>query len=166
MTLTEIPPPGASCAVLKKAATNGKFDRRADALHVQSRATACESGLRFINGDEHGIRRKRAGKSFNYVSDKGRTVKDEATLGRIRSLAIPPAWTDVWISPFENGHIQAIGRDAKGRKQYRYHPRWREVRDGNKYFRLIDFAMALPALRKRVDEALRVGGLPREKVLA
>ncbi|MDQ2744416.1 MAG: hypothetical protein M3Z66_19290, partial [Chloroflexota bacterium] len=94
------------------------------------------AGLRYINDLGPGIRRKRAGKHFSYIGLDGRPIRDAEELKRIRSLAIPPAWTDVWISPLVRGHIQATGRDAKGRKQYRYHPRWREVRDQTKFHRM------------------------------
>jgi DNA topoisomerase-1 len=113
-----------------------------------------------------GLRRRRSGRGFSYVGPDGRPVRDAATLARIRSLAIPPAYTDVWICPTPNGHIQATGRDARGRKQYRYHPKWREVRDETKFGRMLAFSDALPRLRKRVDEDLAKPGLPREKVLA
>jgi DNA topoisomerase-1 len=101
-----------------------------------------------------------------YCGPDGRPIRDGETLARIRSLAVPPAWRDVWICPDANGHLQATGRDAKGRKQYRYHPRWREVRDGNKYERMIAFGRALPLIRKRVQKDLARPGLPREKILA
>jgi DNA topoisomerase-1 len=113
-----------------------------------------------------GIRRVRAGKGFRYVLPSGRPLADTRAQARIRSLAVPPAWTDVWICPDPRGHIQATGRDAKGRKQYRYHPRWREVRDETKYGRLRDFGAALPRIRERVERDLGRRGLPREKVLA
>jgi DNA topoisomerase-1 len=128
---------------------------------------AREAHLRWINdGTTPGIRRKKAGKGFVYVGANEKTVHDADTLIRIRKLAIPPAWTDVWISPFDNGHIQATGRDARGRKQYRYHARWRETRDANKYDRMIDFAKALPKIRAATERHLRLPGLPRERVLA
>jgi len=113
-----------------------------------------------------GIRRKRAGKYFSYVGPDGRTIRDPAELQRIRRLAIPPAWTDVWICPLPHGHLQATGRDAKGRKQYRYHARWREVRDEAKYEHTLAFGKALPRIRRQVAEDLALPGLPREKVLA
>jgi DNA topoisomerase-1 len=113
-----------------------------------------------------GIRRKKAGKSFGYYASDGARIRDAAEIARIRKLAVPPAYNDVWICPLPNGHIQATGRDARGRKQYRYHPRWREVRDAAKYHRAVAFAAALPAIRKRVDADLGLRGLPREKVLA
>lgn len=113
-----------------------------------------------------GIVRRRAGKGFSYRGPDGERVTDRDTLARIRSLAVPPAWTDVWICPSPRGHIQATGRDARGRKQYRYHPRWREVRDETKYHRMLAFGRALPGIRTRVAEDLGRRGLPREKVLA
>jgi len=124
-------------------------------------------GLAYVSDLDPGIRRSKArGHGFNYEGPDGRPVTDQKTLDRIKDLAIPPAWTDVWISPKAHGHIQAVGRDARGRKQYRYHARWRETREGHKYDRLIAFGRALPRLRKRVDEDLARRGLPREKVLA
>lgn len=122
--------------------------------------------LRYVRDDGYGIRRRRVGRGFAYRADDGSSVRDRATLARIRALVIPPAWRDVWISPVPNGHLQATGRDAKGRKQYRYHPRWRQVRDETKYERLIPFAAALPRIRARVRQHLALPGLPREKVLA
>ncbi|HEX6350194.1 MAG TPA: DNA topoisomerase IB [Candidatus Dormibacteraeota bacterium] len=127
---------------------------------------AREAGLRYVSDQAPGIRRRRRGDGFAYLDADGGAVSDSATLDRIRALAIPPAWTDVWICPLANGHIQATGRDARGRKQYRYHDRWRAVRDDDKYGRVIDFARALPRLRRRVARDLRRRGLPREKVLA
>src|SRR5437763_6078418 len=124
------------------------------------------AGLRYVADDTPGIRRLRAGRGFRYVGPDGRAVRDRDTLARIRALAIPPAWRHVWICPAENGHLQATGRDARGRKQYRYHPRWRAVRDGTKYDRLLAFGRALPLIRAKTEEHLRRPGLPREKVLA
>jgi DNA topoisomerase-1 len=129
-------------------------------------ASAKIVGLRYVSDKRPGIARKPLRNGFRYVDADGAPVEDEATLGRIKSLAIPPAWTEVWICPWENGHIQATGRDAKNRKQYRYHPRWRSVRDEAKYERMLNFGKALPAIRKHVDEALKQRGLTREKVLA
>ncbi len=124
------------------------------------------AGLRYVSDKKPGIRRKRAGKNFSYLGVDGKPIKDEKTLKRIRSLAIPPAWTDVWICPNPRGHIQVTGRDAKGRKQYRYHPEWRKVRDETKYDKMLLFGRALPAIRKKVAADLQLPGLPREKVLA
>jgi DNA topoisomerase-1 len=129
-------------------------------------AAARAAGLRYVHDDRPGIRREPDKDGFRYIDAKGEPVEDEATLKRIRSLAIPPAWTDVWICPQTNGHLQATGRDARGRKQYRYHPKWRTVRDEVKYERMIRFGKALPQIRKEVDRALSLPGLPREKVLA
>ncbi|WP_068878102.1 MULTISPECIES: DNA topoisomerase IB [unclassified Phenylobacterium] len=129
--------------------------------------TPVPAGLTYVTDQDPGLRRRAArGTGFNYVDPDGKPVTDEKTLDRIRALAIPPAWTDVWISPRANGHIQATGRDARGRKQYRYHPRWQAERGAGKYGRLLAFGRALPRLRKRVEEDLARRGLPREKVLA
>jgi DNA topoisomerase-1 len=129
--------------------------------------TPVPAGLTYVTDQDPGLRRKPArGSAFNYVDADGKPVSDEKTLDRIRALAIPPAWTDVWICPRANGHIQATGRDARGRKQYRYHARWQAERGAGKYDRLLAFGRALPRLRKRVEEDLARRGLPREKVLA
>lgn len=133
---------------------------------VDPQDAAISAGLVYVSDSEPGITRRRAGKGFSYRDPDGKAVKDRETLDRIRSLAIPPAYTDVWICADPNGHIQATGRDARGRKQYRYHPRFREARDSTKYERMLDFAAALPALRARVDEDMSRRGMPREKVLA
>jgi DNA topoisomerase-1 len=127
---------------------------------------AREAGLRYTSDDQPGLLRERQGKDFKYRTAAGKVVRNAATLARIRHLAIPPAWEKVWISPAENGHIQATGRDARGRKQYRYHERWREHRDQNKYGHMMAFARALPRIRRRVQRDLRRPGLSREKVLA
>ena len=129
-------------------------------------ASAEEAGLRYVTDTMPGIRRRRAGRGFSYIGTDGRRIADPDRIAWFKRLAIPPAWTDVWICPIRRGHIQATGRDARGRKQYRYHPRWREVRDEAKYGRLIEFARALPRIRRRTDRDLRRRGLPREKVLA
>jgi DNA topoisomerase-1 len=113
-----------------------------------------------------GIRRKRTGTGFSYMGPDGKAIKSSAELARIRSLAIPPAYTDVWICPTPHGHIQATGRDARGRKQYRYHPKWREVRDETKFGRILAFSDVLPRIRNRIKRDLNRQGLPREKVLA
>lgn len=131
--------------------------------HVES---AHAAGLRYTTDSKPGIRRRRNGKGFIYISADGRQIRDRAELERIRKIVIPPAWTDVWICPDPRGHLQATGRDARGRKQHRYHPRWREVRDETKYERLIGFAQALSTIRRRTTADVRKPGLPREKVLA
>jgi DNA topoisomerase-1 len=119
-----------------------------------------------VSGAEPGLRRLRQGSGFRYVDAQGRSVRDAETLARIRSLAIPPAYRDVWICASEDGHLQATGRDARGRKQYRYHPEWRAVRDANKFDRMLQFAHALPRMRVRVARDLALRGLVRERVLA
>jgi DNA topoisomerase-1 len=133
---------------------------------VDPRDAAESAGLIYVSDEEPGIRRRKAGKGFTYVLPGGSKVEDKTTLERIRALAIPPAYTDVWICPKANGHIQATGRDAKGRKQYRYHAAFREVRESTKYEHMLDFAQALPGIRARIREDMGRRGLPREKVLA
>jgi DNA topoisomerase-1 len=123
-------------------------------------------GLRYVSDTRPGIRRRPMGKGFRYSAADGRPVRDPRVLRRIRALAIPPAWTDVWICPSGRGHIQATGRDARGRKQYRYHARWRAARDRGKFERLAAFGAVLPRIRHQVREDLRLRGLPRRKVLA
>jgi len=123
-------------------------------------------GLRWVCDDEPGLRRVRAARGFRYVDADGRPVRDEATLRRIRALAIPPAYVDVWICPRDDGHIQATARDARGRKQYRYHADWMALRGENKFGLLLDFGHRLPRLRRQVQRRLRDGGLDRERVLA
>lgn len=124
------------------------------------------AGLRYVTDARPGITRKKRGQNFIYFDVDGNQIKDEAELQRIKSLAIPPAWTQVWICPQANGHLQATGRDQKGRKQYRYHARWRAVRDENKYDRMLAFGSRLAQIRKRTEQDLKKPGLPREKVLA
>ena len=124
------------------------------------------AGLRHASDDRPGITRRRAGRGFSYHDPDGRPIRDPETLARIRSIAVPPAWTDVWICPWPNGYLQATGRDARGRKQYRYHRRYRARRDHDKFERLLQFARALPAIRAQVDRDLARPGLPREKVVA
>lgn len=128
--------------------------------------SARAAGLRYVMDTAPGITRKGSGKTVSYISPDGKVVRDPKTLGRIKRLAIPPAWTEVWICPTENGHIQATGRDARNRKQYRYHTEWQAVRDQNKYERMIAFGRALPEIRRRVSEHLSLPGLGRTKVLA
>ena len=129
-------------------------------------ASAKAAGLVYTNDAKPGIRRVGKGTRARYVNARGTPVRGREELARIRALVIPPAWTDVWICPNPRGHLQATGRDARGRKQYRYHAKWRTVRDGTKFGRMISFGHALPAIRRRTDADLRRPGLPREKVLA
>ena len=133
---------------------------------VAAIASARAAGLRYVSDAMPGIKRIASGKQFRYVRPDGKPLRDAETLTRIRSLVVPPAWTDVWICPVETGHIQVTARDARGRKQYRYHRRWREVRDETKYEKLATFGRALPLIRRKVDADLGRPGLPREKVLA
>ncbi len=133
----------------------------------ESLASARRAGLRYVDATTtQGLRRIRREGGFVYVDERGRRVRDQVTLDRVRKLVIPPAWEDVWICPIANGHLQAVGRDARGRKQYRYHARWREVRDATKYHKMIAFADALPRIRAACERDLARPGLPREKVLA
>ncbi|HVL71024.1 MAG TPA: DNA topoisomerase IB [Beijerinckiaceae bacterium] len=143
------------------------LDAKTAALAVVDPRDAAESaGLAYVSDEEPGIRRRKAGKGFAYLRPDGSKVRDPATLKRIRKLAIPPAYTDVWICPRADGHIQATGRDAKGRKQYRYHAAFREIRDSTKYEHMLAFGRMLPAIRAKVQEHMGLRGLPREKVLA
>jgi DNA topoisomerase-1 len=129
-------------------------------------ASAKTAGLRYVSDTSPGIRRIPKGAGFSYIVPHGKAIRDTSTLMRIKSLAVPPAWTEVWICADADGHLQATGRDAKGRKQYRYHGRWREVRDDTKYDRMLTFGRLLPLIRKRVAKDLALTGLPREKILA
>ena len=129
-------------------------------------ADAREMGLRFSADDEPGIRRVKHGRGFRYLDESGTVITDEKALARIESLVIPPAWVDVWICGRANGHLQATGRDARGRKQYRYHPKWRNHREETKFGRMAEFGRVLPSIRARVEEDLHRHNLPREKVLA
>ena len=124
------------------------------------------SGLRYYPDSKPGFTRRRSGKGFVYLNTHGKVIRDSEVLRRIRSIVIPPAWTDVWICPIENGHLQATGRDARGRKQPKYHPKWREVRDELKYNRMVEFAHSLPAIRRRVRADLKSRGLGFQKVMA
>ena len=135
-------------------------------VRVDPAVSAESAGLRYSTDEGPGIRRKPTKTGFSYRDVAGKPIKDAAVIDRINALAIPPAYADVWICPDPDGHLQATGRDAKGRKQYRYHPRWRGVRDASKYGRMMVFAASLPGIRKRVDADLALPGLPREKVLA
>ncbi len=136
------------------------------ALFVDPAESARAAGLRYVTDDEPGIRRRKRGKGFSYIDSQGRTIKEEKELQRIRKLVIPPAWTEVWICARPSGHLQATGRDARGRKQYRYHPDWRHLRDETKFGRMIAFGEALPKIRERIERDLGRPHLPREKVLA
>jgi len=140
--------------------------RRNGSRHAPAVASARAAGLRYTTDANPGIRRTRHGSTFRYFGPDGRRLTSADELTRIRSLVIPPAWDEVWICPEPRGHLQATGRDARRRKQYRYHPKWREVRDETKYDRMIGFAQALPQIRQHTDRDLRRTGIPRAKVLA
>lgn len=137
-----------------------------EALPADPREAAEAAGLVYVTDEDRGIRRERKGEGFEYFKPNGDRLTDEATLERIRKLAIPPAYVDVWICPKANGHLQATGRDARGRKQYRYHPQFRELRESTKYEHMMEFARALPAIRAKLAQDMALRGLPREKVLA
>jgi DNA topoisomerase-1 len=145
-------------------ASSGAAEAAIPASSAQAIAS-CDD-LRFSSDCEPGITRRRAGSGFFYLLPNGRRVSDETTLARIRKLAIPPAYRDVWICRDASGHLQATGIDARGRKQYRYHERWRSVRDEHKFERMMDFGCALPRIRRRIARDLKLPGMPREKVLA
>jgi len=162
---------------LRRALTSTDGSKRERARRVRSDAdeagevvdpeeAAEQAGLRYVSDERPGLRSKKSGKGFSYLRPEGGTLSNRQLLNRIRSLAIPPAWTDVWICPFVNGHIQATGRDARGRKQYRYHPCFREMRESTKYEHVVAFAKALPAIRSKVREHMALRGLAREKILA
>ncbi|MBO1019209.1 DNA topoisomerase IB [Methylobacterium sp. SD274] len=142
------------------------MDREEDGVVADPRDAAIEAGLTYVDADRPGLTRRRSGTGFSYRDAKGKPVRDPKILKRVRSLAVPPAYTDVWICPRADGHIQATGRDAKGRKQYRYHPDFRQARDSTKFEHIMAFADALPAIRARVEEDMSRRGLSREKVLA
>lgn len=129
-------------------------------------SSIAEEGLRYVTDSGPGFRRKRTGTTFSYYDKDGKRITDKSIVSRIKSIGIPPAYESVWICPSANGHIQATGLDARGRKQYRYHPKWRELRDQDKYAHVMQFAAALPALRARASKHMKLEGLPREKVLA
>ncbi len=134
--------------------------------HIHMRQSAKAANLRYVHDSQPGLKRQRHGKKFRYLDMDGKPIKDASHIARIKSLAIPPAWTEVWICTSANGHIQATGRDAKGRKQYRYHPQWRELRDEIKYENMVNFGIHLPLIRKKVARDLAKPGLSREKVMA
>jgi DNA topoisomerase I len=145
----------------QRVATRARSDKE-----DEFREAARSARLRYVSDADRGFARRRRGKSFTYLRADGEPLRNPTALARIRALAIPPAWKDVWICPTPDGHLQATGRDARRRKQYRYHPRWREAQDENKYQRIIAFARTLPKIRRAVARHLRKRGLPREKVLA
>ena len=147
-------------AVAKKRNGNGAN------LVAEAMNAAQEAGLNYVSDDQPGYARKGNGEGFDYFDVEGKPIRDEERLLRLKRLAIPPAWTEIWICSAPNGHIQATGRDARRRKQYLYHQRWREVRDENKYDRMINFGKALPKIRRRVARDLKLPGLPQNKVLA
>ena len=153
--------PAKNSALAKEKKKIAQLEIKVDPVEV-----AEEAGLRYVSDDQPGYSRKRKGNDFQYFDTDGKLIRDETRLLRIRRLAIPPAYRDVWICPSPNGHIQATGRDARGRKQYRYHERWRETRDENKYDRMVVFGKALPKIRRRIQKDLALRGLPRNKVLA
>jgi DNA topoisomerase-1 len=142
--------------------------RRAVAIDLfeKPKKAAKAASLEYVSDERAGIRRHRIGNGLRYIGPSGRIIRSAATLARIRSLVIPPAWNDVWICPSARGHLQATGRDARGRKQYLYHPRWRTVRDEAKFAHMILFGSALPCIRRRVRRDLALPGVPRPKVLA
>jgi DNA topoisomerase-1 len=133
---------------------------------IASEFAAAEASLTFVSDEQPGVRRRKAGSGFSYRDPDGKTIRQRRVLDRIKSLAVPPAWTDVWICADPHGHMQATGRDAKGRKQYRYHPQWRELCDADKYEHLLDFGRALPRIRRTVRRDLELSGFPRERALA
>jgi DNA topoisomerase-1 len=153
-----------SAAATEKRARNQRPEPRP--APEENALSARAAGLRWVDDARPGIRREGRSGAFRYVGPDGRAIRDAATRQRIADIVIPPAWTDVWISPIANGHIQATGRDARGRKQYRYHPRWREVRDEQKYSRMVAFGGVLPRIRGRVAADMARQGMSRELVLA
>jgi DNA topoisomerase-1 len=156
-----------SCRDKKAIEWCGNVSRGVSAEQIQSElAAARKAGLKYVSCDAKGIRRVKTGVSFRYLDARGRRISDARILQRIKSLVIPPAWTDVWICRDARGHLQATGRDVKGRKQYRYHPDWRRVRDETKYERMLLFSRALPVIRRRVHKEIRTRNLGRNTVLA
>jgi DNA topoisomerase-1 len=139
---------------------------RLAALRADPVASAKEAGLYYVTDAHPGIRRQRSGRGFTYRTPDGTPIRDQQELQRMKALGIPPAWTEVWICPVAEGHLQATGRDAKGRKQYRYHPHWRARREETKYAQMSAFGEALPMIRRQVEHDLALPGLPRTKVLA
>jgi DNA topoisomerase-1 len=165
---TEIRVAGKSGSKKKGHRRRGRRAKRTPPIVVVTEPleSAKAASLRYVRDDQAGIVRRRRGSGFTYVGPNGELVRDPETLARIRSIVIPPAWTEVWICSIAHGHIQATGRDARGRKQYRYHQRWREVRDETKYGRMVQFGGLLPRIREGVAGDLQLSGLPRNKILA
>ena len=162
-----LPPYGTPIASAFVMATSEQAEEVAQVeVAVDPKDSARAANLRYVSDSRAGITRRKSGKGFTYTDPKGERITDKQEIARIKALAIPPAWTDVWISPYPNGHIQATGRDEKGRKQYRYHDRWREARDETKYGRMIEFGRALPKIREQVDLDLGRKALSKERVLA
>jgi DNA topoisomerase I len=151
---------------LPETSADGRPSQPAPVPAAENLHAAKIAGLRYVSDRQPGITRKAVAGGFVYRDPKGKMIKDAEVLARIKALAVPPAWTDVWICPLENGHLQATGRDARRRKQYRYHARWRRTRDETKYEHMLEFGKSLPAIRRRVEADLGLPGLPREKVLA
>ncbi|MEB3358757.1 MAG: DNA topoisomerase IB [Synechococcales bacterium] len=135
-------------------------------INNQPSKVAQKLGLRYVSDQQPGIRRQKVGRGFSYFDVDGKRIQDKAERDRLKHLPIPPSWSDVWICPYENGHLQATGRDARGRKQYRYHPEWRQLRNQEKFERLLTFGRLLSSIREQTDAHLRMHGLPRQKVLA
>ena len=143
-----------------------RLQKKLEKIGSDPKITAKAVGLRYSLKSDKGYYRKRKGSGFSYVNEDGIIIKDKETIDRIKKLVIPPAWQNVWISPFENGHLQVTGIDVRGRKQYRYHPHWNKIRNQSKFFRLRRFANALPLIRQQVEKDLNRKGLPYEKVVA
>src|SRR6478736_6180728 len=143
-----------------------RLQSKLEKIGRDSKITAKSVGLRYAINTNIGYYRKRKNDTFIFVDHSKKILRNKMILERIKKLVIPPAWENVWISPYENGHLQAIGIDAKGRKQYRYHPQWNKIRNQSKFYRLRNFANALPLIRKQIDKDLNRSGLPYEKVMA
>jgi len=143
-----------------------RLQKKLEKIGSDPKGTAKAVGLRYSLSSDKGYYRKRKANGYIYVDETGSTIRDKEALDRIKALVIPPAWEDVWISPYENGHLQVTGTDTKGRKQYRYHPEWNKIRNQSKFFRLRRFAMALPLIRAQVEKDLKRPGLPYEKIVA
>ena len=143
-----------------------RLQKKLEKIGSDPKSTAKAVGLRYSLSSDKGYYRKRKANGFTYIDETGAQIKDKEALERIKTLVIPPAWENVWISPYENGHLQVTGTDVKGRKQYRYHPDWNKIRNQSKFFRLRRFALALPHIREQVEKDLKRSGLPYEKIVA